>query len=97
MEDIFNCREKGNQLASFMYYALWTTTILLLIAPIVTIARMDLGYIPMEAEKQLAGMCLGLGGAIFLYRIFIIAFNDLTNNHFSSKSNIKKEGHREDG
>ena len=56
---------------------MWIMIVLLILPSIITIAKDDFGGSVANAERTLASICLGLGGGLLLYRIFVIAYNDI--------------------
>lgn len=87
IKDIYDDRQRISQ--GFFHYSFWIIGLVMsIIPPIVMSFMKEYYYLPKETA-QLGFICMGLGLGIVLYRIGVIAINDITNSKTTpSKKNV---------
>ncbi len=55
----------------------WIIPIIMILLPILVVAMADLNIELVPGTRKMSAISLGIGGAVILYRFFVMAFNDI--------------------
>jgi len=78
MKDLFKQADEWTNNINFFSFMFWLMPSLL--ASIVIITSFMMYELSMEISKtqsQLTAICFGIGAGVLLYRVFVIAYNDI--------------------
>ncbi len=77
MDDIFKIIYDAD--TGFWSFMFWLIPTIMFLTIFPTLFMEDLGIVVSKAQYQLTAICFGIGTGILLYRVFVIAYNDIRN------------------